>query len=82
MRITSVLSPHIAAGGSQVDDRHGIGTGLADGVDMGHHIVAQLLLVLGGLLVVDVVQVGLHLRNLRLGNRQAQLHLRPGKGYP
>ena len=74
--------PHIAAGGPQVDDGHGLGAQLAVGVDVGHHVVAQLLLPLGGLLIVDVGDVGLQLVHLLLGHGQAQLHLRPGQGHP
>jgi len=49
---------------------------------MGHYVVAQLFLPLGGPLVVDVRDVGLQLVHLLLGHRQAQFHLRPGQGHP
>ena len=74
--------PHIAAGGAQVDDGHGVGAGLAVGVDVGHHVMAQLLFVLGGLVVINVGEVGLQLLHLLGGHRQAQLHLGPGQGDP
>ena len=73
---------HIAAGGTQVDDGHGLGAQLAIGVDVGHHVVAQLLLPLGGLGVVDVGEMGLQLIHLLLGHGQTQLHLCPGKSHP
>ena len=73
---------HIAAGGTQVDDGHGLGAQLAIGVDMGHHVVAQLLLPLGGLGIVDVGEMGLQFIHLLLGHGQTQLHLRPGQGHP
>ena len=74
--------PHIAAGGPQVDDGHGLGALGAKGVDVGHDVVAQLLLLLGRQFIVNVGEMGLHLVNLLLGDGQAQLHLRPGQRHP
>ena len=74
--------PHVAAGGPQVDDGHGLGAQLPVGVHVGHHVVAELLLPRCGLLVVNVIDMRLQLVHLLLGHRQAQLHLRPGQGHP
>ena len=74
--------PHIAAGGPQVDDGHGIGAPSAVGMDVGHNVVAQLLLLLLGQVIVDVVLLPLQLVDLPLGDGQAQFHLRPGQGNP
>ena len=76
------IVPHVAAGGPQVDDGHGVGAVGPVGVDVGHHVVAELLLLLGGQVVVDVVTFPLHLIDLGLGDGQAQFHLRPGQGDP
>ena len=65
-----------------MDDGHGLGAQLAVGVDMGHHVMAQLFLPLSGLFIVDVGNVGLQFLHLLPGDRQAQLHLRPGQGHP
>ena len=35
----------VATGRAQVDDRPGLGRGVAEGVDVGHHVVAEPLLV-------------------------------------
>ena len=59
--------PHIAASGSQVDDPLGGGTLDPVGVDVGHHVVADLLFPGGGHLVVDILHVGLQFGNLPVG---------------
>ena len=74
--------PHIAARGSQVDDGHSFGARLAIGVDVCHHVVAELLFIRRGFVVVNVGEVGLQLVHLLLGHRQSQLHLGPGQGDP
>ena len=74
--------PHVTAGSPQVDDGHRLGALGPVGVDVGHHVVAQFPLLLGGKLVVDIGDVGLQLVNLLLGNGQAQLHFGPGQGDP
>jgi len=71
-----------ATGRAQVDDRPGVGTLVAVGVDVGHHVVAQLAFVAGRSLEVHVVHMGLQLVDLALGNRQAQLGLRLGQRNP
>ena len=73
---------HIARGGAQVDDGHGLGAKLAKGVDVGHDIVSQLLLLGFGKLVVDVVNVSLHFGDLLVGNVQAQLLFSRGESNP
>ena len=72
----------IAAGGPQVDDPRGGGGRLAVGVDVGHHVVADLLLPRRSRLIVDVGDVGLQLRHLLRGDGQAQIVLCPGQGHP
>ena len=52
---------HIAAGGAQMDDARRRRRGLAVGVHMRHHIMAHLALPPGGLLVVDIGDVGFQL---------------------
>ena len=51
-------------------------------MDVGHNVVAQLLLLLLGQVIVDVVLLPLQLVDLPLGDGQAQFHLRPGQGNP
>ena len=57
---------HVAARRPQVNNRPGVGTHVAVGVNVGHHVVPQLLLVLSGRREIDVVDVGLQLVDLRL----------------
>ena len=71
---------HIAACGAQVYDGPGFGCHIAEGVDVGHDIVAELLFVIGHFGEVDVVQVGGHFLHLILRNGQAKLVFRPGQG--
>ena len=47
----------VAACGAQVNDRPGRGALVAVGVDVGHHVVPQLALVLVGGVEIDVVDV-------------------------
>ena len=58
----------IAAGGSQVDNAGGGGSGLAIGIHMGHDVMADLPLPLGGGLVVNVGDVGFQLCHLLRGD--------------
>ncbi len=51
----------IAAGGAQVNDARGGGSGLAVGIDVGHDVMADFFFPLGGGFVVDVGDVGLQL---------------------
>ena len=74
--------PHVAAGGPQVEDGHGTGALGAVGVDVGHHVMAELPLLLLGQVIVDVVLLPLQLVDLPLGDGQAQFLLRPGQGNP
>ncbi len=48
----------VAAGGPQVDDARGGGRGLAEGIDVGHHVMADFLFPLRRAVVVDVGDVG------------------------
>ena len=54
----------VAGGGAEVDDVAGGRGGVAEGVDVGHHVVAELALVLVGAGEVDVVEVGAQLLEL------------------
>ena len=72
----------ITAGSPQVDDAGGGGSGLAVGVDMGHHIVADFPLPLGGQLKVNILDMGLQLCHLFTGDGQSQIVFRPGQRHP
>ncbi|MPM60426.1 hypothetical protein SDC9_107277 [bioreactor metagenome] len=56
--------PHIAAGRPQVNDRPGQRTGIGKGMDMGHHVMAQLLFIAGCSVIVDAAGRGFHLGDL------------------
>ena len=73
---------HVAAGGAQVNDGHRLGAELAVGVNMRHHVMAQLLLPLGRPLIVNIGDMSLQLIHLLLGNRKPQFHFRPGQRDP
>ncbi|MPN60940.1 hypothetical protein SDC9_208673 [bioreactor metagenome] len=61
----------VAAGGAEVNDRHRLGAERAEHMDMAHHIVPELLLLGGGGLEIDVVEVGPHLIELLAGDVQS-----------
>ena len=65
-----------------MDDALGRRAGVAERVHMRHDVVAELVLVLGSLVIVDVVDVRSHLLNLLRFNRQPQLHLTLGQRDP
>ena len=79
-----------AAGGAEVEDGAGAGGGLAVGVDVGHHVMAQPALVEVGAGEVDVVGVGAQLGQLGVGDArrhavvggQTEFLLRLGQGDP
>ena len=73
---------HIAAGGAQVDDALGVRALQAVGVDVAHHVVAALLLPADGVLIVDVVGVGLQLGDLLVGDGKALPLFGFGQGDP
>jgi len=73
---------HVTTRGAEVDDRSGLGGRVAERVDVGHHVVAELLLVPRRLAEVDVVQVPRHLVDLALLDVQTQLLLRLGQFQP
>ncbi len=66
---------HIATGGTEVDDRLGQRTDRAEGLYVRHHVVPLLSLEGSGGRVVDVTQMGLHLGELRAGDREPELLL-------
>ncbi len=72
----------ITTGRSPVDDRPRGGTGIAVGVDMSHHVVAQATFVLPRGLKIDLVRLALHLGQLLVGDRQPQFLFRFGQGDP
>ena len=62
---------HIAAGDTQMDDALGMGALQAVSIDVAHDVVADQLLAGSGLLIVDVILVGLQLGDLLVGDVQA-----------
>ena len=74
--------PHVAAGGTQVDDGLRVRALLAVGVDVAHNVVADQLFPGLRHVVVHVVRVGLQLMDLLLGDVQAQLALGLRQGDP
>jgi len=58
-------------GGAEVDDGSRVGSGVAEGVDVGHDVVAELFFVFGGFCEVDVFEVLVHLLELFGGDGQA-----------
>jgi len=73
----------VRAGRAQVDDRRRLGRRLAEGVNMGHHVVAHPAFVVGRLGEIDVVQVAAHRLQRRVGHLgQPELALRLGQRQP
>lgn len=62
-RIYSVV-PHVAGGGTEVDDGSSSGAAVCEGVDVSHDVVPELALLLGRHDEVYVLFVALHLQNL------------------
>ena len=73
---------HIAAGSAQMDDALRLGALQAVGVDMAHHIMTHQLFPCGGVLVVDIVLVGLQLGDLLIGDVQTLFLLGLGQRDP
>ena len=65
-----------------MNDAAGVGQRSRIRVDVGHHVVPQLALVLGGPVEIDVVDGRFQLGDLGLGDRQAQFALGFGQGDP
>ena len=65
-----------------MDDTGGGGRGLAVGIHVGHHVVANFLFPGSGTGKVDVRDVGFQLLDLFLGDRQPQRMLGLGKRNP
>ena len=73
---------HIAAGGPQVNDALRAWALQAIGVHMAHHIVAALRLAAHGVLVVHIIDMGLQLGYLPVGDGKALGLLGLGQGHP
>ena len=73
---------HIAARRAQMDDARCGRRRLAIGIDVRHHVVADLLLAPADAVVIDVVDVRFKLRNLIIRDRQAQRGFSPGQRDP
>ena len=58
-----------------MDDPGRRGTGFAEGLDVGHHVMAKLTLILRDPLVIDIVKVGPHLLELGFTDVETQLGL-------
>ena len=77
----SVVS-NVARGGTKMNDGHGRRGSLSVGMDVAHDIVTELLLLLGGILKVDIVQLGTHLLELLVANLNAKLLLGGSESSP
>ena len=73
---------NVAGGGSEVDDGSSLGRRHCEGVNVSHHVVPHLPLLLRGQLEVNIVDVVPHLRQLGAGDVQPQLSLRLGQPQP
>ena len=73
---------HIAAGGPQMDHRHGIRTLGPENVDMAHHVMAQFFFFGFHSGKVDIFQMGGHLLDLGIGDRQTQSFFFGSEGEP
>lgn len=60
-----------------MNNGHGLGASLAKGIDVGHHVVPHLPLLALRQLIVDVLQVGAHLLQLLILDRQPLLVPQP-----
>mmetsp|Transcript_44083 Transcript_44083/g.134213 ORF Transcript_44083/g.134213 Transcript_44083/m.134213 type:complete len:394 (+) Transcript_44083:457-1638(+) len=74
--------PHVARRRAEVDDGHRRRRRLSEGVDVSHDVVAELPLLLGGKLKVDVVQLRAHLLELLVRYVDAELLLGGREGRP
>lgn len=66
------IVPHVAGGGTEVDDGSGSGAAVCEGVDVGHDIMPELALLLSRHGEVDVFFVAFHLLNLGVCDGQTQ----------
>jgi len=72
----------VGGGGAEVDDGFGVGAGVAEGVDMGHDVVAEFFFVGVDFVKVDVGGGRLHLGNLFGRDGEAMFVLGFGEGNP
>mmetsp|Transcript_28981 Transcript_28981/g.61717 ORF Transcript_28981/g.61717 Transcript_28981/m.61717 type:complete len:331 (-) Transcript_28981:270-1262(-) len=74
--------PDVAGGGAQVNDGHGLGRHVSEGVDVSHDVVAEFGFEFGSLVEVDGVEIVLHLLELFVGNVDAEFLFRGGECEP
>ena len=65
-----------------MNDRPGGGTDIAEGVNMGHHVMPQFFFVACRGRKIDVVDLGPQFGDLRFFDRQTQLPFRLGQRHP
>ena len=73
---------HIAARRAEMDDARGLRAGVAERADVRHHVMAQPVLILGGAVKIDIVEMRTHFLKLLVGNGQTQLLLALGEREP
>src|SRR5205814_3048450 len=72
----------VSARCTKVNERLGGGSDLSESVDVRHYVVPESLLVSGDSIEIDVIQIGAHLANRLVGDRNTQLALRLGEREP
>jgi len=75
-------NPLADARGSQVDNPTCPRAGIPIGMNMGHHIVAQFLLVLTGFFNIHVIEMGTHFLQLGVADLESQFLLGFGQRQP
>ena len=73
---------HIAARCAEMDDARGLRAGIAERTDVRHHVVAQAVLIFGGTVKIDIVEMRAHFLQLLIRNGQPQLLLTLGEREP
>ena len=65
-----------------MDDACGLRAGVAERADVRHHVVAQPVLILGGTVKIDIVEMRAHFLKLLVRDGQPQLLLALGEREP
>ena len=65
-----------------MDDARGLRADVAERADVRHHVVAQPVLILGGAVEIDIVEMRAHFLELLVRDGQAQLLLALGEREP